>query len=48
MFCPNCGATINDNAIVCVHCATEIRPTKPYTRKEFLALKASKKPRTWF
>lgn len=43
MFCPNCGATINDNAIICVHCATEIRPTKPYTRKEFLALKASKK-----
>lgn len=29
MFCSECGAEINDNAVVCVNCGVPVRPVRP-------------------
>ncbi len=28
MFCSNCGAQIDDNAYVCIHCGVKVKDTK--------------------
>ena len=29
MFCPTCGAEVNDNAVICVKCGCKIQQDKP-------------------
>lgn len=36
MFCQNCGAEINDNAVVCVKCGCAVNNTRKSENKEWL------------
>ena len=36
MFCQNCGAEINDNAVVCVKCGCAVNSPKKSENKEWL------------
>ena len=29
MFCPTCGAEVNDNAVICVKCGCKLKDDKP-------------------
>lgn len=47
MFCPNCGAEINDAAVICVHCKTSLEK-KLLSKKDFLKTKASVKTKSLY
>ena len=34
MYCPTCGAEINDAAVVCVHCGCEVKKPAPAKAKD--------------
>ena len=34
MFCQNCGAEINDNAVVCIKCGCAVNGAKLHQEKE--------------
>ena len=34
MFCHNCGAEINDNAVICVKCGCAVKPATPVVQKQ--------------
>ena len=38
MFCQNCGAEINDNAVVCVKCGCAVNGGKNSENKEWLVV----------
>ena len=34
MYCSNCGATIDNNAVVCVHCGCQTQNNKPAAQND--------------